>query len=272
MFVATSTFVRRSLLAACGLLALAAPARAAASFFAAAHTFSPDHDAGGAGFQFAQLDIPGNNNTSDLATAVANLKHVGIQSRATSPAGSGSALNSAQAETDDTFTIAATNGVGNPVSGGTFDASINVAWNISVTPNASADFGWTVQIDSQTFGLAHQSTSGSQLIQVTVPWTAGQPILLKLSGNGFTDSVGAGPGSTADIDFLNSADWGGISGVFDSSGNPVAGFAATGSDGVTDYSTAAVPEPSTLAAVSLAAACVFVRRRKASRHRSMLIS
>ena len=76
---------------------------------------------------------------------------------------------------------------------------------------------------------------------------------------------GSGTSASAVSNFSSTLAWGGITGVFDANGDPVAGYTATSRSGF-DYSVAAVPTPSTAALLPVGLGIVAaVRRRTGNR-------
>ncbi|RYG23430.1 PEP-CTERM sorting domain-containing protein [bacterium] len=99
-------------------------------------------------------------------------------------------------------------------------------------------------------------------VTFTVPFTYGTPFELGIFANavaGARSSSGVGGISTAEIDFKNTILWNGISSVLDPSGQGVSDFSIVSASG-TDW-TQPVPEPGTMAALTLGVAALLRRRK-----------
>jgi len=230
--------------------------------FAEVKTGSIDNTDGGVGVGSAHTSASTNVNGtfSGTADAAASFKHVGIgiHSSAAGPGHLGG-FSDGFADAKDSFVVVPTSASGSPIagiSGGTFNVLVDVSFTIDATransaTASTADLNWEVTVGNQSSSDAHVHTSLSESLLLTVSWTAGAAIDTHLHGGGLTTSgANTADSTSADINFLNSIDWGGITGVFDNQGSRIDHFTALSLDGSTDYATAfaasapsAVPEP-----------------------------
>ncbi|HXH61507.1 MAG TPA: PEP-CTERM sorting domain-containing protein [Fimbriimonadaceae bacterium] len=121
---------------------------------------------------------------------------------------------------------------------------------------------WTSDPDGNVF---YSGDDLSQpLTEVTLDFIYGQPFLLRMNMEAYTDAsnfnVLAGTASGT-LDFSHTAYWNGISGFFDASGNPTNPNFSSGSG--MDWRNSAVPEPSVL--LALGTGLLFMRKRRARR-------
>lgn len=140
------------------------------------------------------------------------------------------------------------------------------------TTGAYACGGWSLcdYQDIASWGINNHFSSIPSVISVKIPVTFGSLInltyVLDLTDLAFAHSGTAGTGTWAQaaVDYGHTLRWGGISGVYDSTGALVSSYTATSASGFNYLSAAPVPEPQTYALLlaGLGLMTAIVRRRK----------